>query len=101
LLFDDKAVEKALTRSIDWKVPDDYASARRTQNAATPLAMEDSPISRAIRRMARKACGLPEEDDKKARSGLFGWARRAMTKSRPDEAESGAAAGLDPDHAKS
>jgi len=104
LLFDDKQVEKALTRSIDWKVPDDYASARRTQHAATPLAMEDSPISRAIRRMARKACGLPEEDDKKARSGLFGWARRAMSKPRTDDGsedtEGDAPPRLNPDHVK-
>lgn len=82
LLLDDKAIEKALTRPIDWKIPDDYAAARRTQNAATPLAMEDSPISRVIRRMARKACGLPEEDEKGSRAGLFGWARRGFTKSR-------------------
>jgi pilus assembly protein CpaE len=104
LLFDDKAIEKALTRSIDWKVPDDYASARRTQNAATPLAMEDSPISRAIRRMARKACGLPEEADKGARSGLFGWAKRALSKPSngkgTEDADDSAPTTLDPDHAK-
>jgi pilus assembly protein CpaE len=85
LLLDDKAIEKALTRPIDWKIPDDYAAARRTQNAATPLAMEDSPISRAIRRMARKACGLQEEDEKGQGLGLLGWARRGFTKRRPDE----------------
>jgi hypothetical protein len=45
--------------------------------------MEDSPISRAIRRMARKACGLPEEDEKKSRSGVLGWAKRGFTKSGP------------------
>lgn len=83
LLLDDKQVEKALTRQIDWKIPDDFATARRTQNTAIPLSMEDSSISRAIRRMARKACGLPEEDEKSHRSGLFGWARGAMKRSRP------------------
>lgn len=82
LLFEEKQIEKALTRGIDWKVPDDYATARRTQNTATPLAMEDSPISRSIRRMARKACGLPEEEDKGQRSGLFGWAR-SMKRPKP------------------
>jgi pilus assembly protein CpaE len=85
LLFDDKQIEKALTRTIDWKVPDDYATARRTQNAATPLAMEDSSISRAIRRMARKACGLPEEDAKSRGTGLLGWARRGFGKMRNSE----------------
>ncbi|HXR39782.1 MAG TPA: hypothetical protein VN776_11840 [Terracidiphilus sp.] len=110
LLLDDKQVEKALTRSIDWKIPDDFATARRTQNSAIPLAMEDSSISRAIRRMARKACGLPEEDGKGQRSGLFGWAHRAMKRSRPSrgsrEPEDDAPPSiistptLDPDHAK-
>ncbi len=89
LLLDDKQVEKALTRPIDWKVPDDFATARRTQNTAMPIAMEDSPISRAIRRMARKACGLPEEEDKVLRSGLFGWAHRAKKRSRPDHGSGG------------
>jgi pilus assembly protein CpaE len=110
LPFDDKQIEKALTRSIDWKVPDDYATARRTQNAATPLAMEDSAISRAIRRMARKACGLPEEDEKGRRFGLLGWARRGWTKAREAQSTEGAKGGassvgsrsaLDPDHAES
>jgi len=107
LLLEDKQVEKALTRSIDWKVPDDFATARRTQNTATPIAMEDSSISRAIRRMARKACGLPEEDEKSHRSGLFGWARGAMKRSRPERESAEVAppsiistAGLDPDHVK-
>jgi pilus assembly protein CpaE len=109
LLIDDKQIEKALTRSIDWKIPDDYATARRTQNAATPLALEDSSISRAIRRMARKACGLPEEEEK-AGSGIFGWARRGFTKLRSGQGSAEAKEGdssaspahaLDPDHAKS
>jgi pilus assembly protein CpaE len=104
-LLDDRQIEKALTRPIDWKVPDDYAAARRTQTSATPLAMEDSPISRTLRRMARKACGLPEEEDK-ARSGLLGWARRGITKIRTTDGqervkESGTPLGLDPGHAKS
>ena len=110
LLFDDKQVEKALTRSIDWKIPDDYASARRTQIAATPLAMEDSPISRAIRRMARKAAGLPEEDPRNQRLGLLNWARRGLSKGRAgqegdstqDELSPFASTpAFDPTHAKS
>jgi len=105
LLFEEKQIERALTRSIDWKIPDDYLTARRTQNTATPLAMSDSPISRAIRRMARKACGLPEEDDKGQRSGLFGWAQDALSKLRTSpsgEQESGLGnpPTLDPGHAK-
>jgi len=109
LLFEEKQIEKALTRPIDWKIPDDFPTARRTQNTATPLAMSDSPISRAIRRMARKACGLPEEDEKGQRSGLFGWAQGALSKLRTtpgsQDEDSGVRLGsaptLDPGHAKS
>jgi pilus assembly protein CpaE len=72
LLFDDKYIEKALTREVQWKVPDDYAAARRTQATATPLAMMDSPISNVIRQMARTAAGLPEKEEKK---GLFSFFR--------------------------
>jgi hypothetical protein len=55
-----------------WRIPDDYAAARRTQNSAIPLALEDSPISRAIRQMARTAAGLSEVVEKKKRFGIFG-----------------------------
>lgn len=67
--FDDKNLAKALTREIDWKIPDDYATARRTKNTATPIALEDSSLSRVIRQMAMKAGGVPE---KKRKSGLLG-----------------------------
>jgi pilus assembly protein CpaE len=65
LLFDDHQINKALTRPAQWKIPDDYATARRTKITATPFALEDSPISLAIRQMARAACGLPAGKEKK------------------------------------
>jgi hypothetical protein len=34
--------------------------------------MEDSPISRAIRQMAKAACGVREETEKKKLFGIFG-----------------------------
>ena len=101
-MIDDKQIEKALTRPIDWKIPDDYAAARRTQIEAIPLAMEDSLVSRAIRRMARKACGMPEEGVKES-SGILGWARRNFSKARTGqsagEKDTGLPVGasLDPD----
>jgi Flp pilus assembly CpaE family ATPase len=52
-------ITKALTRPAQWKIPNDYAAVRRMQHTAIPLALEDSPISRLIRQMARTACGLP------------------------------------------
>jgi pilus assembly protein CpaE len=73
LLFDDKNVERALTRPTQWKIPDDWASARRTQTTATPLALNDSQISLAIRQMARLACGLPA--DREEKKSLFSFFR--------------------------
>jgi pilus assembly protein CpaE len=73
LLFDDKHIEKALTRPAQWKIPDDYSSARRTQNTASPMALADAPISLAIRQMARAACGLPTDKEEKRK--LFSFFR--------------------------
>ena len=56
--FDEDHITKALTMAPQWRIPDDYATAHRTQNTATAIALEDSPISRAIRQMARAACGV-------------------------------------------
>lgn len=65
LLFDDAQVAKALTRPANWKIPDDWATARRTENTGTPIALDTSPIANAIRQMARAACGIVEEKKKK------------------------------------
>lgn len=71
---DEEHIAKALNRPVQWKIPSDYVAVRRMQNEATPLTLEDSMISRAIREMARAACGLEGEPSrKKKRSfGLFG-----------------------------
>jgi pilus assembly protein CpaE len=69
---DEDHITKALTRPATWRIPNDYATAKRTQNTATPLSLEDLPISRVIRQMARTACGLPPNTDKKKRFGIFG-----------------------------
>ncbi|MGD0730044.1 MAG: hypothetical protein ABR956_02190 [Terracidiphilus sp.] len=65
--LDEKNIAKALTKPVQWRIPDDYADARRTQNTATPIALGDTPISQAIRQMARTACGLPDLEKKKRR----------------------------------
>ena len=73
LLFDDAQVSKALTRPAHWRIPDDYSTARRTLETATPIALEDSAIAVELRQMARTACGLPEEKRRKKSSfSLFG-----------------------------
>jgi pilus assembly protein CpaE len=69
--LDQKQIDKALTRPAQWTIPDDYATARRTGNTAKLLALEDSPVSRTIREMARAACGLPAIKEKKKRFSFF------------------------------
>jgi pilus assembly protein CpaE len=81
LLFDDQEIAKALTRPATWKIPDDYATARRTQNTANPIVLQDSPISRAIHQMARAACGLPAKSPKKR--GFFRFWKRKEDNSTP------------------
>jgi pilus assembly protein CpaE len=70
--FDEDHITKALTMSPQWRIPDDYAAAHRTQNTATAIALDDSPICRAIRQMAKSACGVREDTEKKRLFGLFG-----------------------------
>ena len=68
----DEHITKALTRPAQWKIPNDYAAVRRMQNTATPLVLEDSPISRIIKEMARSVTGQPEAPVKKKGFNLFG-----------------------------
>jgi pilus assembly protein CpaE len=70
--IDEESITKALTVPVQWKIPNDYPAARRAQNTATPLALNDSPISRVIWQMTRTACGLPANPEKKKRFNLFG-----------------------------
>ncbi|MFZ2022891.1 MAG: hypothetical protein WAV06_14185, partial [Terracidiphilus sp.] len=71
LVFDESQVTRALTRPADWKIPDDYAAARRTRNTPTPLALADSAISDVLREMAQAAGGnIPEK--KRSRFRIFG-----------------------------
>lgn len=70
--LDEEHVTRALTRRADWKLPEDTASARKMQATATPLALGDSAVARVIRQMARVACGMPAEPEKKKKlMGLF------------------------------
>jgi pilus assembly protein CpaE len=71
LVFDETQITRALTRPADWKIPDDYAAARRTRNTPTPLALADSAISEVLREMAQAAGGnIPEK--KRSRFRIFG-----------------------------
>ena len=53
-------INKALTRPARWKIPNDFASVRKMQIHATPLVLEDSPITRQIKNMAKAVTGGQE-----------------------------------------
>jgi pilus assembly protein CpaE len=70
--IDEEHITRALTRRAQWKITDDISTVRRMQSTATPLVQGDSQIARVIRQMARTACGLPAESEKKKKIiGLF------------------------------
>lgn len=71
LSIDETSITKALTMPPNWKIPGDYPAARSAQNTATPLALEDSPISRIIQQMSRAACGSSDVPEKRKRFNLF------------------------------
>ena len=71
LEIDEEAITKALTRPIGWKVPNDYAAVRRSQNAGSPLALEKSNIGRVFSEMAKSALGQAPAVEKKKKFGLF------------------------------
>ncbi|MGA9072352.1 MAG: AAA family ATPase [Terracidiphilus sp.] len=81
-------ITKALTRPAQWKIPNDYAAVRRMQTTAIPLALEDSPISRLIRQMARTATGLPTTQEKKAGFSLKSLSRSFSGRSSAPEENS-------------
>ncbi len=72
LEIDEAAITKALTRPVRWKIPNDYAAARRAQNTGVAMASEDTQISRMFAEMARKAAGQVDMENKRKKFGLFG-----------------------------
>lgn len=72
-LVPDDYIAKVLTRSPQWKIPNDYPAVQRTQTDATPLLPGDSPIAQVIQEMARAITGEPAPEKKKKKAfGLFG-----------------------------
>lgn len=54
--IDEESALKALSRPVDWKIPNDYTSVRGAQNLGVPLVTMDTAIARAITQMANAAC---------------------------------------------
>jgi Flp pilus assembly CpaE family ATPase len=76
----DEHITKALNRRAQWKIPDDYDTARQMQSTATPGTLLDSPMSRLIRQMARSSCGLPPIPEKPTGFKLRSFGRNTAKK---------------------
>jgi pilus assembly protein CpaE len=72
VLVNEEQITKALTRPVNWKIPNDHVAVRKMQSTATPLALTDSPISRQIRQMAESILPKPDAPEKKKGFKLFG-----------------------------
>jgi pilus assembly protein CpaE len=70
--IEDQAIDEALTRTAQWRIPNDYDAVCEMQNTATPLALKKSSIQRVIQSMARIASGMPQEQKQKKKFTLFG-----------------------------
>jgi len=68
----DADITRALTRSAEWKIPNDYVSVRQMQIDATPLGDSHSRVSREIRRIAKSLIGDYAVPEKKRVFNLFG-----------------------------
>jgi pilus assembly protein CpaE len=68
----EEQIEKAINAPLKWRLPDDYALVRTCNDTGTPLILDKSPLSTAIRKMACAACGKAESADRKKKFGLFG-----------------------------
>ena len=68
-------ITKALTRPVQWKIPNDHALVRKMQINATPLVLGESAMAKLIRQMAQSVNPQqPAEPLKKGKKGfnLFG-----------------------------
>lgn len=70
--LDEDRISKALGVPPKWSVPNDFAAVRQAQNTGEPLVFRQSPVVRALRQMARAACGKPIEEPKKKKLSFFG-----------------------------
>jgi pilus assembly protein CpaE len=73
----DEDLNKALTRPIQWKVPNDFKAVSTMQSTGTPFVTQDSPIAAVLRKMAEAASGVstPSEPAAASSSGWLGRRR--------------------------
>jgi pilus assembly protein CpaE len=71
LEIDEAAITKALGRPVNWKIPNDYAAARKAQNTGVAIASQDNQLSRVFADMAHRASGVGLPESKRKKFGLF------------------------------
>ncbi len=69
--IDEAAITKALTRPARWKIPNDYAAARRAQNTGIPLAFEQEPDCAGVCAKWRARLPVRLRRRKKERSSVY------------------------------
>lgn len=77
--IDEASATKALSRPINWRIPNCYAAARAAQDNGVPLAMGNSPITRALVQIARSVCGKPLNTEKDSSKGFNFFRSRQLT----------------------
>ena len=71
----DEHIDKALTRPVRWRVPNDHALIRKMQVEGKPLVLTENALAEVIREMADSVTGRessPDTKKKKKRFSLFG-----------------------------
>jgi pilus assembly protein CpaE len=84
--IDEESATKALSRAVNWKIPNDYAGVRGAQNLGRPLVMQDTAIARAMCQMAKGACakfGAPSAPNEDAVLKGDKWRFWASKSTRP------------------
>jgi Flp pilus assembly CpaE family ATPase len=76
--IDESSATKALTRPINWRIPNSYAAARAAQDSGIPLATANSSITQALVQMAKAACGKPTDIEKEASKGFNFFRSKAL-----------------------
>ena len=72
-------LNKAIGRPADWKIPHGRNAAVHARNKGVPMVMENSPVSAALGRMAKAACGKPLTTPKPSRFFSFFDAKPRMS----------------------
>lgn len=71
LELDEAAITRALTKPAKWKVPNDYATAKRANDSGAAIALEKNQMARTFAEMAAAASGQVP-GPKKKKFSLFG-----------------------------